>query len=145
MFGFGHCRVGLVQLSGGRPRDAVAPIERSLRFSPFDPQLGAMHLALAHAHHLAGDYDAAVEQARFALYLGNWRAPGLLAASLARLGRLDEAAREIKRAPPDVREPRMMPAPYANPADRDRVHEAIELARQAAAETASAAAGQPSS
>jgi TolB-like protein len=136
-FGFGHFRLGQVHLFGGRPREAVAPIERSLRFSPFDPQLGAMHRALALAHYHAGDYEAAVEQAKFALYLGVGRAAGVLAASLVRLGRLDEAAREIARAPASEVVQRM-PEPYADPADGRHLHEAVHLARQAAAERSSA-------
>ncbi len=127
-------------LYGGRPREAIEPIERSLRFSPFDPQLGAMHLALALACHHAGDYDAAVEQAKFALYLGTGRAADVLAASLVRLGRLDEAVREIERAPEGEAAARPMPTPYANPADGDELREAVRLARQAAKERASAAA-----
>ncbi len=138
-FGFGHFRLGQVLLYGGRPAEAIDPIERSLRFSPFDPQLGAMHLALALAHHHAGDHDAAVEQARFAAYLGNGRASAVLAASLVRLGRLDEAAREIEREVPAGRTARMLPTPYANPADGERLREAVRLARQAAAERASTA------
>jgi TolB-like protein len=136
-FGFGHFRLGQVHLYGGRPREAIAPIERSLRFSPFDPQLGAMHLALALARHNAGDYDVAVEQARFALYLGNWRAAAVLAAGLVRLGRLDEAAHEIERAPAGDGAPRMMRPPYANPEDGEQLREAVRLARRAAVERVS--------
>jgi Flp pilus assembly protein TadD len=96
-----------------------------------------MHRALALAHYHAGDYEAAVEQAKFALYLGVGRAAGVLAASLVRLGRLDEAVREIARAPAGEVVQRM-PEPYANPADGQHLHEAVHLARQAAAERSSA-------
>jgi TolB-like protein len=137
-FGFGHFRLGQALLFGGRPAEAVAPIERSLRFSPFDPQLAAMHMTLALALHHAGDFEAAVEQAKFALYLGNWRAAPVLAASLVRLGRLEEAAREIGRPAPDDGASNMLPMPYANPADGERFREAVRLARRAAAERASA-------
>jgi tetratricopeptide (TPR) repeat protein len=137
-FGFGHFRLGQVHLFGGRPHEAVAPIERSLRFSPFDPQLGAMHNALALAHYHAGDFEAAVEQAKFALYLGVGRAARVLAASLVRLGRLDEAVREVARAPANEATVHRMPDPYANPADHEHLHEAVRLAREAAAEKSSA-------
>ena len=143
-FGFGHFRLGQVLLYAGRPREAVAPIERSLRFSPFDPQLAAMHGALSLAHFNAGEYEAALEQARFALYLGNWRATAMLAGSLVRLERLDEAASEIARAPSHEAEARVMLAPYANPADGAKLREAFQFARRAAAERASAAAADVS-
>jgi TolB-like protein/tetratricopeptide (TPR) repeat protein len=146
-FGFGHFRLGQVLLYGGRPAEAIAPFERSLRFSPFDPQLGAMHRTLAFAYFHAGNYDAAVEQAKFALYLGHARAVGVLTASLVKLGRIDEAVREIERAPHREGATRGLPEPYADPADAHRVHEAVDAARQAAAEraTAAAAAGHAAS
>jgi TolB-like protein len=140
-FGFGHFRLGQVLLFGGWARDAVAPIERSLRFSPFDPQRGAMHRALALAHYHAGDYDAAVEQAKFALYLGVARAAPLLAASLVRLGRLEEAAREIERTPAAEEAVRRMPEPYANPADREALREALRTAHRAVEERTAAGQG----
>jgi adenylate cyclase len=138
-FGFGHFRLGQVLLFGGRPAEAIAPIERSLRFSPYDPQLGAMHYSLALAHHDAGAYEAAAEQAKFALYLGFGGAARVLVASLVRLGRVDEAARELQRAP---RAPSFggLATPYANPADPEKLREAVRLARQAAAETAASPA-----
>jgi hypothetical protein len=57
-----------------------------------------------------------------------------------RLGRLDEAAREIERTPRGVGATRMLPTPYANPADGEHLREAVRLARQAAAESAGAPA-----
>ncbi|MFI4935621.1 MAG: TIR domain-containing protein [Caulobacterales bacterium] len=130
-FGFGHYRLGQVLLFGGRPAEAIAPIERSLRFSPYDPQLGAMHDSLALAHYQARNYEAAVEQARFAIYLGDTRAHGLAAASLARLGRLDEARRELERAPVESGKGRRA-TPYANPADHEHLREGLKLARGSA-------------
>jgi TolB-like protein len=131
-FGFGHFRLGQVLLYGGRPAEAVAPIERSLRFSPYDPQLGAMHLALALAHFHAGAYEAAIEQAKMADYLGHAQAGVVLAVSLVRLGKVDEAALVLQRAP---QEPSRLPgaraATYAKAADRENVREAFRQARQA--------------
>jgi hypothetical protein len=41
---------------GGHPGEAIAPIERSLRLSPYDPQLGPVLETLALACYLTHDY-----------------------------------------------------------------------------------------
>ncbi|HEX4198963.1 MAG TPA: TIR domain-containing protein [Caulobacteraceae bacterium] len=132
-FGFGHFRLGQVLLYGGRPAEAAAPIERSLRFSPYDPQVGAMHLALAWAHFHAGAYEAAIEQAKMADYLGHAQAGVVLAVSLVRLGKVDEAALALRRVSQEPsRRPGGARAPtFARPADRENFREALWQARQA--------------
>jgi len=87
---FGHFRVGQVLIYCGRAAEAIAPLERSMRHNPFDPQVGAMRATLSLAHYHAGLYEAAVAHAREAIRLGGHRATPILAASLARLGRLEE-------------------------------------------------------
>jgi TolB-like protein/Flp pilus assembly protein TadD len=131
-FAFGHFRLGQVLTYSGRAREAIAPLERSLRHSPYDPQLGPMHRMLALAHFHAGDYPESIAQAEAALRLNDLGASPLLAAALARAGRLEEAARAY---PPELRERlrarNVHPQPYANAADRDALMDAIRLAGKA--------------
>lgn len=127
---FGHFRLGQVLLYSGRAAEAVAPIERSIRYSPFDPQLGAMRSLLALAHYHAGQYAEAIQHAEGAIALRDARAPAVLAASLVRLGRLDEAREafspEVQDRTMRMRSPRL--SPYARPADREDLVEALRRA-----------------
>ncbi|MET0272890.1 MAG: tetratricopeptide repeat protein, partial [Phenylobacterium sp.] len=133
-FALGHARLGQVLIYIGRPAEAVAPIERSLRHSPYDPQLGSMLSALALAHYQAKNYAEAAVQARAASRHSYDPAFVLLAACLARLGRTEEAravfpAGFLERA---LREtPKLVP--YANPADRDHLFEGLQMAGMFAA------------
>ena len=127
---YGHYRLGQVLIFGGRPAEAITPIERSLRFSPYDPQLGLMRETLALANYQSGNYDAAVDHARAAIHATG--APGsvVLAASLARLGRPEEAAEAYERARALFRPSTQRPlaAPYADPAHRENLREGLRLA-----------------
>ena len=73
--------------------------ERALRLSPFDPWKFIAYRALALAHFLRGNYQAAADAARMAVHIN----PGfgsshlLFAAPTARLGRVDEAREAVKR------------------------------------------------
>lgn len=128
-FAFGHFRLGQVLIYLGRPEEAIGPIERSLRLSPYDPQLGPMLQLLALAHYQAGNYEEACVHARAAVRLEDARAAAILAASLARLGRRDEARRAY---PPELRDRAHATAPrlvtYANPEDEWRLREGLKLA-----------------
>jgi TolB-like protein len=128
-FGFGHFRLGQVLIYAGHAAEAVAPIERSLRYSPYDPQLGAMLSLLALAHYHAGDYAEAVRQAERAAAIPDIRGAGILAASLARMGRTDDARRAF---PPQLEElagaHQMRFAPYARESDREDFIEGLRLA-----------------
>ena len=84
-------RRGQVLTFAGRPAEAIAPLERGLRLSPYDSQVGVMLDSLALAHYQAGDYERAAERAREAMHQTGVGASALLAAALAQLGRLDEA------------------------------------------------------
>ncbi len=83
----------------GRPAEAVQAAELALRLSPRDPRMNVWLSGLSLSHYLLGDYEAAVAAARRSLALRpNW-APvhHSLAASLAQLGRRDEAAEVFGR------------------------------------------------
>lgn len=90
-FAFGYFRLGQVLIYCGRASEAITPLERSVRLSPFDPQMGAMLGTLALAHYHAGAYGQAAELAHEALRQHEPRGPLILAASLARLGRAEDA------------------------------------------------------
>ncbi len=128
-FAFAHYRLGQVLIYSGRPAEAVNPIERSLRLSPYDPQLGPMRELLALAHYQARNYEEAVTQARAAVHLNNPRAATLLAAGLARLDRQDEAARVLPRGAARDALRRPLVAAYANPAFLDHLREGVRQAR----------------
>ena len=129
-FAFGHFRLGQVLLYSGRAAEAVAPIERSIRYSPFDPQLGAMRALLALAHFHAGNYEQAAREADGAVALHNPRGAIVLAASLVRLGRLEEAqhlfASDLRHWGTPLRDRWL--SPYARPADREHLVGAARLA-----------------
>jgi len=77
---------------------AIPCIERAMRLSPVDPAMFYMHTALSLAYFVGGRYAEAVEWARRAVrerptYLAGNR---LLATSLARLGRTEEAAEAMR-------------------------------------------------
>jgi TolB-like protein len=125
-------RRGTVLTFSGRPVEAIEPLERGLRLSPYDSQLAVMLESLALAHYLAGHYERAAECARDAMHQTGGATNSLLAASLAQLGRLDEA----KAALPADRWPgasfqRPMAAPYAVPSDVAHLREGIRKARAA--------------
>jgi adenylate cyclase len=128
-FAYGYLRLGQVQIYSGHAADAIEPIERSLRHSPFDPQLGSMIGSLSLARYQTKDYAGAAEQARAAI--AHNFAPGyaLLGASLARLGRTEEAR---KAMPENLLAAIMRDSPrlasYANPADRDHFLGGLMLA-----------------
>jgi adenylate cyclase len=131
-FEYGHFRLGQVLTYFGRPAEAVTPIERSMRHSPFDPQLGAMIAQLALAHYHAGNYAESALKARTAAHLKYMRGYAVLAASLARLGRPDEARDALEAYLPELRQQTasrtLRLVPYANPADRDDLFQGLRLA-----------------
>jgi len=128
-FAFGHFRLGQVLIYIGRPAEAVAPIERSLRLSPYDPQLGPMLQLLALAHYQARNYEEAADQARGAMRQNDARAAAILAAALARMGRLEEARRAYSA---EIRQRARQESPrlvtYANPDDERHLREGVKLA-----------------
>lgn len=141
-FAFGYNRLGQVLVYLGRPAEAIAPLERSLRHSPFDPQRGLMLCGLALAHYLARNYAEACTYARAATQQNYPPAFAVLGASLARQGRLEEARQAIPAdLAPKVTAQVSRIMSSVNPADRDHLLEGIALADLALAATAEAAGG----
>jgi Flp pilus assembly protein TadD len=88
---------------------------------------------LALAHYQSHDYAQAAVQARAAVRLNSARGSSLLAASLARLGRRDEAARALPPARERDAGRRPLVATYADPAFQEHLREGLRMAREAAA------------
>ncbi|MGD9965668.1 MAG: adenylate/guanylate cyclase domain-containing protein [Hyphomonadaceae bacterium] len=129
-FAFGHFRLGQVLIYLGRASEAAGPLERSIRLNPFDPQMGAMIGTLALAHFHSGAYELAVSRAIEASRQHEKRAPLVLAASLARLGRSEEG-RAVLTDEVRTRAIKMLGRrriPYANEADLQDLLEALRLA-----------------
>ncbi|MGA2952364.1 MAG: winged helix-turn-helix domain-containing protein [Caulobacteraceae bacterium] len=130
-FALAHYRLGQVLIFSGQPKQAIAPLERAFSLSPCDPQLGPMFETLALAHFQAGDYEQAVEFGR-ATTRHTDGVSTVLVASLAKLGRFEEAVQALGRTDvvgPSIRRP--IPAPYASKSDLDHVRDAFRLAREA--------------
>lgn len=131
-FAFGHFRLGQVLTYIGRAAEAVAPIERSMRHSPYDPQLGPMLTQLALAHYQARNYPEATRQAQAAVNLRHSAAYAVAAASLARLGRNEEARSALAAFLPGLQQQlasrTFRLVPYANAADQAHLFEGLRLA-----------------
>jgi adenylate cyclase len=131
-FAFGHFRLGQVLTYSGRAAEAVSPIERSMRHSPYDPQLGAMLTQLALAHYQAHNYPEAQRHAQSAIILRHPTAYAVAAASLARLGRTDEARAAITAFLPGFQQQlasrTLRLVPYANAADQAHLFDGLRLA-----------------
>jgi len=84
---------GGARLWGGFPRDAIEPLRRAMRLSPFDPLTPLWLHFIARAHYYAGEYDGAIAVARqLGRSLPNFRQPyNTLIAALGQIGRVDEA------------------------------------------------------
>jgi hypothetical protein len=97
--------------------------------------MGAMLGTLALVHYQLRDYHQSVEQARAAIDHGFAAAHVLLAASLARLDRLDEA--RLALAPhmlTRVLTETIRMATYVNPTDRDHLVHGLEMVIRATTE-----------
>ena len=128
-FGFAHFRLGQVLIYSGRAAEAIPHIERSLRHSPYDPQLGAMYSLLSLAHFHAGAYPEAIREAEKAVRLQDGRAALVIVMSLVKLGRLEEARQMAASETASASLSQMSRlAPYANAADREDV---LDTLRQA--------------
>jgi TolB-like protein len=128
-FAYGQFRLAQVLIYAGRPQEAIGLIEQSLKLSPFDPQTGGMLGGLALAHYQAGDYAEAEVQARRAIEHDFRGGSVLLAAALARQGRLSEAraALPAKLLELAARESARL-ATYALARDRDHLLGGLVLA-----------------
>jgi hypothetical protein len=102
-----------------------------MRLSPYDSQLSVMLDSLALAHYQACEYERAIVRAQEAMHQTYANVSVVLAASLAQLGRFDEARAAL---PPTGwkagSRQRPMAAPYANPAHLEHLRQGVRLARE---------------
>ena len=98
-FAAAHGFLGCALAFDGRSDQAVDHVEQAIRMSPYDPQNALLNAALAAAHYQAGRYAEAVNfgrkaiQQRFELTNGH----RIYAASLAQVGRIDDARAALAR------------------------------------------------
>ncbi|MGE0574513.1 MAG: winged helix-turn-helix domain-containing protein [Reyranella sp.] len=88
-----HGAVGGARLWGGRPRDAIEPLQTAIRLSPFDPLIPLWLHFIARAHYCAEDYVASIRVARQLRHsFSTFRPPyNTLIAALGQTGQVDEA------------------------------------------------------
>ena len=63
-FAWAHAGQGSVRTFGGRPAEAIEPLNTAIRLSPFDPQMSRWLHHLARAHYFMRDYETALAIAR---------------------------------------------------------------------------------
>ena len=125
-----HCSLaygamGTVLAWAGQYDSSIERNELALRINPQDPTVFYRHFGLALAHYLASRYDEALVHAGMVLETRPswWLGQLIYCASLAQLGRTEEASRildELKRARPDMSAASLNILPFAS--TRDRQH-----------------------
>jgi TolB-like protein/class 3 adenylate cyclase/Tfp pilus assembly protein PilF len=90
---------GWVRIWLGEPEIAIEHLARAMRLSPLDPALYGMQNATGRAHYCAGNYAEAASWAERALreLPNSVDAIGIVAASKAMLGQMEEAQRAMAR------------------------------------------------
>lgn len=121
----------------GRPAEAAQAVELALRLSPRDPRTSIWLTGLGLARYFLGDYEAAVAAAHRSLALRPDWAPihHMLAASLARLGRHDEAAdvfgRLVRLEPDAIERMEHFARGFKDPANGEHILTGLRLAAAA--------------
>jgi tetratricopeptide (TPR) repeat protein len=97
-FAGGYFMLGIYLARWGRPDEAIEKLERAIRLNPQDPTTHFYFYAMAVAHFVAERYEEAVEWAQRSLQTrGDYSlALATLAASLAFLGRMDQAQATVQ-------------------------------------------------
>jgi adenylate cyclase len=123
--------LGCVLGFGGYREEALVRLQQAMRASPHDPLTWLWMLWSANIHFHSQQFDAAIQRYQQVVRLrpGLIQAQVLMAASLAHLGRLDEARELLKRARTQGSEdPRFLRAPWLRPEDLALRIEGIRLA-----------------
>ena len=94
-----HCYLSHGLAFAGKDREAIAHGEDAIRLSPLDPEMAMFLGAIAVAHYTAGRYAEAVRCILriLALRPGFQGAQRMRCASLAQVGRIDEARSFLER------------------------------------------------
>jgi adenylate cyclase len=123
--------LGCVLGFGGYREESLVRLQQAMRASPHDPLTWLWMLWSANIHFQSQQFDAAIQRYQQVVRLrpGLVQAQVLMAASLAHLGRLDEARELLKRARAQGSEdPRFQRAPWLRPEDLALRIEGIRLA-----------------
>ncbi len=129
-FALAHVRLGQVLVFNGDADEAIEPIERGLRLSPYDPQLSVNLNLLALALFQARRYEEAIAQATAAMNQDGDRVSLILAASLAMAGHMDQARARLPAPGERTMSPYRPIAPsYVRTEDREHLRQALRLAR----------------
>ena len=112
---------------------SIANNEIALRINPSDPSNYYRYFGMALAHYLASRYEKSLEHAALVVQLRPdwWLALMIYAAALAAVGKVREACSicaELARMRPDMTLRSLDDLPFAKPADRDHLAEALEKA-----------------
>ena len=120
--------LGCVLGFGGYREEALDRLRQAMRASPHDPLTWLWTLWTGVIQFYSRKFDAALEAMRQVVRLrpGFTPAQVLIAASLAHLGRLDEARDVLSRVP--IRDPRYQQPPWARPEDNALRIEGFRLA-----------------
>jgi pentatricopeptide repeat protein len=91
---------GGARLWGGRPREAIEPLQIAMRLSPFDPLIPLWLHFTARAHYWAADYQSATSVASHLRHsFPDFRQPyNTLIAALGQTGRVEESLAVLDEA-----------------------------------------------
>jgi adenylate cyclase len=122
--------LGCVLGFGGYREEALARLQQAMRASPHDPLTWLWTLWTGMMYFLSHRFDAAMDTYRQVIHLRPSYSQGqvLLAASLAHLGRIDEARKVLKHARTQAQDARFQNPPWLKPEDNALRLEGIRLA-----------------
>lgn len=128
-----HLFGGVAKIHGGRPEEGIRMIDRALVLNPRDPGAHWFHGGRAIGNFLIGDHESAVADARrgISLRYGYLFGRVVLTASLAEMGRIDEAREEmavILSIQPDFSPAFLDLYTFSNEADRRRLVDGLRAA-----------------
>ena len=122
--------LGCVLGFGGYREEALARLQQAMRASPHDPLTWLWTLWTASIYFYSRRFDAATDAYRQVIRLrpGLTQSQALLAASLAHLGRIDEARNVLRNARAQIQDSRYQSPPWLRPEDNALRREGIRLA-----------------
>jgi adenylate cyclase len=121
--------LGCVLGFGGYREEALTRLQQAKRASPHDPLMWLWTMWTGAMQFLSRDFDAAIQTYHQLLRLrpGWLQGQVLLAMSIAKLGRIDEARNILKRAREQAQDARYLNPPWFRPEDNALRLEAIRL------------------
>jgi tetratricopeptide (TPR) repeat protein len=128
-------RLGECLAALGRPEEAIDACRLALQLNPRDPENFRCHSYIATAHFVAGQYDAAMQEAKsIALSRQHMQSAIIWVAAAAALGKTDEARMAVKTClaeRPDLRVGSVVPSilpQFVHEEDHERLLAALRKA-----------------